>query len=58
MLAEIRKRLVIGEPFRGWFDDNLGVQLEFHTIAVGLAELKKKPDRSERKRLPIRQKGG
>ena len=27
-------------------------------IAVGLAELRKKPDRSQRKRLPIRQKGG
>jgi transposase len=27
-------------------------------IAVGLAELQKKPDRSQRKRLPIRQKGG
>jgi hypothetical protein len=27
-------------------------------IAVGLAELKKKPDRSPRTRLPIRQKGG
>ncbi len=27
-------------------------------IAVGLAELKKKPDRSQRTRLPIRQKGG
>ena len=27
-------------------------------IAVGLAELQKKPDRSERRHLPIRQKGG
>ena len=27
-------------------------------IAVGLAELQKKPDRSQRTRLPIRQKGG
>ena len=27
-------------------------------IAVGLAELQKKPDRSQRRRLPIRQKGG
>jgi transposase len=27
-------------------------------IAVGLAELRKKPDRSQRTRLPIRQKGG
>ena len=27
-------------------------------IAVGLAELRKKPDRSQRKHLPIRQKGG
>jgi transposase len=27
-------------------------------IAVGLAELQKKPERSQRKRLPIRQKGG
>lgn len=27
-------------------------------IAVGLAELKRKPDRSQRTRLPIRQKGG
>ena len=27
-------------------------------IAVGLVELKKKPDRSQRRRLPIRQKGG
>jgi len=27
-------------------------------IAVGLAELRKKPDRSQRARLPIRQKGG
>jgi hypothetical protein len=27
-------------------------------IAVGVAELKKKPDRSQRARLPIRQKGG
>ena len=27
-------------------------------IAVGLAELRKKPDRSQRRRLPIRQKGG
>src|SRR5438445_288866 len=27
-------------------------------IAVGLAELKKKPDRSQRRHLPIRQKGG
>src|SRR5260370_3822528 len=27
-------------------------------IAVGLAELRKKPDRAERTRLPIRQKGG
>ena len=27
-------------------------------IAVGLAELQKKPDRSQRARLPIRQKGG
>jgi hypothetical protein len=27
-------------------------------ITVGLAELRKKPDRSERTRLPIRQKGG
>ena len=27
-------------------------------IAVGLTELKKKPDRSPRTRLPIRQKGG
>ena len=27
-------------------------------IAVGLAELQKKPDRSQRSHLPIRQKGG
>jgi len=27
-------------------------------IAVGLTELQKKPDRSQRTRLPIRQKGG
>src|SRR5438128_5028320 len=27
-------------------------------IAVGLAELRKKPDRSQRRHLPIRQKGG